>query len=277
MKLATEFDREIEVASRLAREAGDVILRIYQTDFVVQFKDKEGPVTEADRQASELIVGQLRREFPNDLVVSEEEPIDPNVTIPSRVWYVDPLDGTHEFIARNGEFAVMIGLAIDGRACAGVVYQPTTKQLCAGIAGQQAWLEENRERIALRVSDETDSSHLRLVVSRSHRHELLDEMRARLGITQELQLGSVGLKVRLLATRQADVYIDPSTFTHSWDSCAPEAIVHGAGGRMTDVAGAPLRYSPRELRNRRGLVATNGRCHEFVITGIAPIVAQSGL
>lgn len=257
MKCATEFDREIEVASRLAREAGDVILQIYQTDFVVQFKDKEGPVTEADRRASELIVTQLRR----------------NVTIPSRVWYVDPLDGTHEFIARNGEFAVMIGLAIDGRACAGVVYQPTAKQLCAGIARQQAWLEEDRERIALRVSDETDSSRLRLVVSRSHRHELLDEMRARLGITQELQLGSVGLKVRLLASRQADVYIDPSSFTHSWDSCAPEAILHGAGGRMTDLAGAPLRYSPRDLRNRRGLVATNGLCHEFVITAIAPIVA----
>ena len=277
MKFPMEFDREIEVASRLAREAGNVILQIYQTDFVVQFKDKEGPVTEADRRASELIVTQLRRKFPNDLVVSEEEPIDPNVTIPSRVWYVDPLDGTHEFIAGNGEFAVMIGLAIDGRACAGVVYQPTTKQLCAGIARQQAWLEENRERIALRVSDETDSSRLRLVVSRSHRHRLLDEMRARLGITQELQLGSVGLKVRLLATRQADVYIDPSSFTHSWDSCAPEAILHGAGGRLTDVAGAPLRYSPRDLRNTRGLVATNGLCHEYVITGIAPIVAQAGL
>jgi 3'(2'), 5'-bisphosphate nucleotidase len=274
MKSATEFDREVVVASRLAREAGDVILRIYQTDFVVRFKDKEGPVTEADRQASELIVAQLRREFPNDLVVSEEEPIDPNGAIRSRVWYVDPLDGTHEFIARNGEFAVMIGLAIDGRACTGVVYQPTTKQLWAGIAGQQAWLEENRERMAIRVSDETDSARLRLVVSRSHRHPLLDEMRARLGITQELKMGSVGLKVGVLAIRQADVYIDPSSFTHAWDSCAPEAILHGAGGRLTDVTGAPLRYSPRELRNKRGLVATNRLCHEYVIGGIAPLVAQ---
>jgi 3'(2'), 5'-bisphosphate nucleotidase len=275
-EVSNEFDREIVVASRLAREAGDVILQIYHTDFVVQFKDKEGPVTEADRRASELIVAQLRREFPNDLVVSEEEPMDPNVVIPRRVWYVDPLDGTHEFIAKNGEFAVMIGLAIDGRACAGVVYQPTTKQLWAGIAGQQAWLEENRERMAIRVSDETDSARLRLVVSRSHRHPLLDEMRACLGIMRELRMGSVGLKVGVLAIRQADVYIDPSSVTHAWDSCAPEAILHGAGGRLTDVTGASLRYSPRELRNKRGLVATNGLCHEFVITGIAPIVARAG-
>jgi 3'(2'), 5'-bisphosphate nucleotidase len=274
MKSATEFDREIVVASRLAREAGDVILQIYQTNFVVQFKDKEGPVTEADRRASELIVEQLRREFPNDLVISEEEPIEPNVVIPRRIWYVDPLDGTHEFIERNGEFAVMIGLAMDGRACAGVVYQPTTKQLCAGIAGEEAWLEDDCERVAIRVSGEASPGRLRLVVSRSHRHRLLDEMRGRLGITQELQMGSVGLKVGLLATKQADVYIDPSSFTHSWDSCAPEAIIHGAGGRLTDVTGAPLRYSPRELQNRRGLVATNGRCHDDVISGIAPIVAQ---
>lgn len=277
MKFDTEFGREIVVASRLAREAGAVILKIYETDFVVDFKDKGGPVTEADRLASELILTRLRREFPDDLVVSEEEPIGLDVQVPSRVWYVDPLDGTHEFVARNGEFAVMIGLAIYGLACAGVVYQPTTEQLCAGIAQQQTWLEETRERIPLRVSDETDPARLRLVASRSHRHQLLDDMRDRLGIAHELQLGSVGLKVRLLATRQADVYIDPSSVTSAWDSCAPEAILRGAGGRLTDVAGAPLRYSPRDLQNRRGLVATNGVCHEYVITTITPIVAQAGI
>jgi 3'(2'), 5'-bisphosphate nucleotidase len=234
-------------------------------------------VTEADRCASELIVAGLRQEFPDDMVVSEEEPIGLDLQVPRRVWYVDPLDGTREFSARNGEFAVMIGLAIDGRACAGVVYQPTTGKLCGGIARQQAWLEKNRERMPVTVSVEMDPARLRLVVSRSHRHPLLDEMGARLGITHELQLGSVGLKVGLLVTRQADVYIDPSSMTRSWDSCAPEAILHGAGGRLTDLAGAPLRYSPRDLRNRRGLVATNGACHQYVITAIAPIVTEAGL
>lgn len=274
MKFSTEFDREVLVASRLARDAGDVILPIYHTDFTVQSKGQDGPVTEADRQASELIVAELRREFPNDLVVSEEEPVDPTAAVHDRVWYVDPLDGTHEFIARNGEFAVMIGLAIDGTARAGVVYQPTTKQLYAGIAGQQAWLEDQAGRRPVMVSAETDPRRLRLVVSRSHRHRLLDEMRSCLEIPHELQMGSVGLKVGSLVTRQADVYIDPSSVTNAWDSCAPEAILHGAGGRMTDIAGEPLHYSPLELRNIRGLVATNGRCHDYVINQIRRVIGR---
>ena len=272
MKSSTEFNREVLVASRLARDAGDLILQIYHTDFAVQSKGQDGPVTEADRRASELIVAELRRQFPNDLVVSEEEPIDPAVAMHDRVWYVDPLDGTHEFIARNGEFAVMIGLAIDGTARAGVVYQPTTKQLYAGIAGRQAWLEGKAGRTPVMVSAETDPRRLRLVVSRSHRHRLLDEIRACLDITDELQMGSVGLKIGSLVTRHADIYIDPSSVTNLWDSCAPEAILHGAGGRLTDVDGAPLHYSPLHLRNTRGLVATNGRCHDYVIQQLRRVV-----
>lgn len=119
MNGATEFAREIEVASRLAREAGDAILKIYATDFAVHYKAKRDPVTEADRLASCVIVNGLRRKFPEDLVISEEEPIDPLVSFPDRVWFVDPLDGTREFIKRNGEFAVMIGLAVEGCAHVG--------------------------------------------------------------------------------------------------------------------------------------------------------------
>lgn len=116
MSVSSELGREREAAVHLAQEAGEVILRIYATDFSVDYKAKSDPVTEADRLASRVIVEGLRREFPKDLVVSEEEPIAALASVPLRVWYVDPLDGTHEFIKRNGEFAVMIGLAVDGRA-----------------------------------------------------------------------------------------------------------------------------------------------------------------
>lgn len=115
MSVSSEFTRESEVAAHLARQAGDVIMRIYATDFSVGYKAKNDPVTEADQLASRVIVEGLQHEFPDDMVVSEEEPIPAMSSAPDRVWYVDPLDGTHEFIKRNGEFAVMIGLAIDGR------------------------------------------------------------------------------------------------------------------------------------------------------------------
>jgi 3'(2'), 5'-bisphosphate nucleotidase len=274
MKVATEFGREIEVASRLAREAGDGILKIYATDFAVQYKAKRDPVTEADRLASRVIVHGLRREFPEDMVVSEEEPIDPLRSFPGRVWYVDPVDGTREFIKRNGEFSVMIGLAVEGSARLGVVFRPVTAELFAGVVEQEAWLEKAGVKTPLRVSGETRPAHLRLVTSRSHRHRLVDEMRRRLAISEECRIGSVGIKVGLLGTQQADIYLEPSGMTKAWDSCAPEAILRAAGGRMTDLLGTPLRYSQRDVQNRQGLVATNGACHDTVISAIASMIRE---
>jgi 3'(2'), 5'-bisphosphate nucleotidase len=274
MSMMPEFGRESEVASHLAKEAGDVILGIYATDFSVDYKAKNDPVTEADRGASRVIVEGLRREFPDDLVVSEEEPIAALALAPDRVWYVDPLDGTHEFIKRNGEFAVMIGLAVDGRPRVGVVFRPVTAELFLGIVGQGAWLEANEGRRPLRVSGEIDPSRLRLVASRSHRDHRVDEVRQRLGIREESRIGSVGIKVGLLVTRQAEVYVEPSTMTKAWDSCAPEAILHAGGGRMTDLEGAPLRYIPSDVRNWKGLVATNGACHDRVISECASIIRE---
>jgi 3'(2'), 5'-bisphosphate nucleotidase len=275
MSVSSEFVRESEVAAHLAKEAGDVILRIYATDFSVDYKAKNDPVTEADRLASRVIVEGLRREFPDDMVVSEEEPIAALASASDRVWYVDPLDGTHEFIKRNGEFAVMIGLAVDGRPRVGVVFRPVTAELFVGIVREGAWLGTNEDKIPLRVSSEIDPSRLRLVASRSHRDQRVDDVRRRLGISEESRIGSVGIKVGLLVTRQADIYLEPSSMTKAWDSCAPEAILHAGGGRMTDLEGAPLRYVPSEVRNWKGIVATNGVCHDQVISEIAYVVRES--
>jgi len=275
MSPMTEFGRESEVASHLAQEAGDVIMRIYATEFSVDYKAKNDPVTEADRLASRVIVEGLQREFPDDLVVSEEEPIAASASAPDRVWYVDPLDGTHEFIKRNGEFAVMIGLAVAGQPRVGVVFRPVTAELFRGIVGQGAWLDAKGTTCPLRVSSGTDLSQWRLVASRSHRDHRVDDVRRRLGISEESRIGSVGIKVGLLVARQADVYLEPSSMTKAWDSCAPEAILHAGGGRMTDLEGAPLRYLPSDVRNWKGLVATNGACHDRVISECASVIRES--
>ena len=270
------FSRELEVLSGLARQAGDIILEIYGQDFAVASKGAAGPVTEADLRASEHIVGGLRRAFPGDTVVSEE---GSSSTGPAegRVWYVDPLDGTKEFVSKNGEFSVIIGLSVDGASSAGIVYKPVGQVLFSGIADKQAWIENDGHRTKLRVSGEDRLQHLRLVVSRSHRHPLTAEMRNRIGLTSERQCGSVGLKIGLLATRDADVYLHPSGFTNAWDTCGAEAVLRGAGGRLTDLEGRPLVYGGQDLRNRRGLVATNGVCHEAVVAAIAPVVREAKL
>ncbi|TNF62653.1 MAG: hypothetical protein EP303_03665, partial [Deltaproteobacteria bacterium] len=147
--------------------------------------------------------------------------------------YVDPVDGTKEFIAKNGEFSVMLGLAIDGVATVGVVYQPETDKLYAGVVGGGAYLEERGERSELKVSDVADPSQLKLVVSRSHRNRAVAEVVARLGITQETTSGSVGLKAGLIAEQKADLYVHISDRSSRWDACGPEAILKAAGGRLT--------------------------------------------
>ena len=267
----TGWQHEIEIASRLAREAGVAIMEVYATNFSVAFKGRNDPVTEADKRANELIVEGLRSAFPKDSIVAEETSDRSGALNQGRVWYIDPLDGTRDFVKRNDEFCVMIGLAVDGHARLGLVYGPVEGVLFVGITDQAAWRESNGARTPLSVSKIAAPEELRLVVSRSHYSALIDKFRAHTGITHELRCGSVGLKVAMIAERKADVYIETSSLSSAWDACGPEAILRGAGGRFTDMAGNAMVYGGPELRNRKGLVATNGACHELVIEALSVI------
>ena len=273
----TIYQEEIHVASRLAREAGAIIMQIYATEFAVAFKGRNDPVTEADKRANELIVDGLSRAFPKDSIVAEETEDQSGALNHGRVWYIDPLDGTRDFVAKNGEFCVMIGLAVDGLARLGLVYGPVEQVLFAGVTDQFAWKETGSSRIPLSVSNVSRLEELRLVVSRSHPSSLIDDFRHRTGITRELRCGSVGLKVGLIASNQADVYIEPSRLSSAWDACGPEAIVRGAGGRFTDMAGQAMIYGGNDLRNQKGLVATNAACHELVLASLRPLVHDATL
>ena len=128
------LDRELIEAVRLAREAGKILLEVYATEFGVEMKGAADPVTEADRRANAYITAKLRESFPDDAVIAEES-ANTALAGRGRCWFVDPLDGTKEFISRNGEFSVMIGLVVDGEAQLGVVYQPTEDKLYRGVVG----------------------------------------------------------------------------------------------------------------------------------------------
>ena len=271
------FDRELVEAVRLAREAGELLTAIYATDFDVEYKDGSDPVTEADRQANELIVARLRESFPKDGIVAEETEDQSDALARGRCWYVDPLDGTKEFVAKNGEFSVMIGLAVEGRAVLGVVYQPIGDRLYRGVVGDSAFVEEGNTTRTLAVTDSADPSALRLVVSRSHRSEHTDTFVERLAITEERKSGSVGLKVGLIASRQADVYVHLSAHSSAWDACAPDAILRAAGGRFTDLDGAPFLYGGDDLKNRRGILACNAAAYDKVLPVARAVAGDAGL
>jgi 3'(2'), 5'-bisphosphate nucleotidase len=275
------YGPELEVALRLAREAGATILEYYDVPLHVERKvDAENftePVTEADRAANELIVSGLRREFPDDGILAEESTDTARRLGKRRVWMIDPLDGTNGFIARDGDFAVQIGLAVEGTGVLGVVYQPLPGVLYWATEDAGAWIERRgftRERAS--VSETTELRQMRLAASRSHRSPRLDKVVRALGINEEVQRGSVGVKVGLIIERQCDLYVHLSPRTKQWDTCAPEVILREAGGRFTDLFGAPLRYNAPEVQNRNGIVASNGAAHGRVIEKLAPLLKEFG-
>jgi 3'(2'), 5'-bisphosphate nucleotidase len=256
---------EIAEAARIARRAGAILMDVYGTDFSVTYKAKADPVTEADTRANAYIVAELQKSFPGDGIVAEESPDQSDALAGGRCWYVDPVDGTKEFVARNGEFAVMLGLAVDGAATLGVVYQPVTDKLYAGVVGEGATLEQHGRARKLRVSEVDDPEKLRLVVSRSHRNRAVARVVSRLGIAEERQNGSVGLKAGLIAEREADLYLHISDKSSLWDACGPEAVLRAAGGRFTDIAGSPFHYGGTDMRNRSGILACNAAAFEAVL------------
>ncbi len=279
---ANGYMRELEVAINLAREAGAAILDYYDRPVRVERKmDVDEvhfePVTAADRAANELIVEGLRRAFPEDGVLAEESVDTDRRLEKNRVWMIDPMDGTTGFIARDGDFAVQIGLAVEGRSRLGVVFQPLSDLLYWAVEGSGAWVHRHGfEPERVRVSGTSDVAKMRLAASRTHRSPRLDRVVKKLRIKDEVRRGSVGIKIGLIIEQQCDLYIHLSPRTKQWDTCAPEIILTEAGGRITDLFGAPLRYNVPDVQNHNGLVATNGAAHHLVIEALAPLLREWG-
>lgn len=274
------YDQEMQLALKLAREAGDVIMSFYDGPLQIEQKhdaDDREPVTQADKIANDLIVQAITREFPDDGILAEES-IDTDRRLGKRrVWMVDPLDGTTGFIDGNGDFAVQIGLAEDGECVLGVVYQPMSAVLYRAVRDGGAWVEKPQvePRRAI-VSEHTDLHAMTLAASRSHRSKRMDRVVRRLGVRKEVQRGSVGIKVGLIVEQQCDLYVHLSPRTKQWDTCAPEVILREAGGEITDLFGGPLRYNVSDVQNRNGLVATNGVAHGEVIKLMKPLLMEFG-
>lgn len=275
------LQRELRVAVQTAREAGARVMDFYNSSVVAEEKlgvdNYSEPVTEADRAASRLIVGALKSEFPDDAVLSEEETDDPARLEAKRVWMIDPIDGTRGFINRDGDFAVQIGLTSAASSILGVVYEPLSKRLFWAAKDQGAWLEiPEKAPERLFVSDKTDFKTMILAASRSHRNPKLDRIIESFDFAREIKRGSVGVKIGLLATRMADIYIHLSSRTKYWDTCAPNVILEEAGGTMTDLFGEKILYNMPDVQNHNGIVSSNKATHGQIIKNLKPLLREFG-
>jgi 3'(2'), 5'-bisphosphate nucleotidase len=282
------YARELATAVELARKSGAAALSFYGGPLRIEHKGAPGdelgePVTQADKAVNEMIVRGLAAVFPDDGILAEESVDTERRLGRERVWMVDPLDGTKGFIAGTGDFAVQIGLAVGGRSVLGVVYAPATDVLYYAAEEHGAWVERPvpdaagevlRERLS--VTGETQLGRMRLAESRSHRGPRMDTVVRALGVRAEVRRHSVGIKVGLLVERQCDLYLHLSGRTKQWDTCAPEAVLTFAGGRVTDLWGEPLSYNTPDVWNRNGLVCSNGAAHDEVIQRLHPLLEEFG-
>lgn len=257
-------DQQLEAVIRIAEAAGAEILRVYNQEAAidVSLKDDNSPLTEADRRAHNLIVEQLLTVSPTLPILSEESDAIEAATRRSwqRYWLVDPLDGTKEFIKRNGEFTVNIALIDSGQAVLGVVHVPVSGITYSGRLGVGAWKREAGTTCEICTEDvgamdnaDTDSVSrnsrpINVVASRSHRGELLDRLidtiESRLGAAQVVSMGS-SLKICLLAEGKADIYPRLAP-TCEWDTAAAHAVLSAAGGEIYDTQFRPLRYNQKD-------------------------------
>jgi 3'(2'), 5'-bisphosphate nucleotidase len=235
----------IEPLVELCTKAGRAILEVYATDFEVQEKHDTSPITLADMASHEIIAAGLLQLTPEIPVISEEAGL-PEFAVRGawrRYWLIDPLDGTKEFVGRNGEFTVNVALIDDGRPVLGVVLVPVTGITyvgCEGLGAQRREADGTSSTINVAPSSE---SPVRVVGSRSHRGTSLDAWLANLGNFSLQPMGS-SLKFCCVAEGSADVYprLGP---TSEWDTAAAQAVVEQAGGRVVTLDGRPLSYGSK--------------------------------
>jgi len=246
---------DVTCITDIAREAGAAILEIYRRDFAVEAKDDRSPLTEADRAAHTTICRRLAERYPNIPLLSEEGEAVDFATRHNwpRFWLVDPLDGTKEFIKRNGEFTVNIALVEGGSPALGVIYAPALDRLYWGEMGSGAWVQVGcapAQRLHPRAAPPAEG--LTVVKSRSHPSAELEAYLATLPVAAAIEVGS-SLKLCAVAEGRADLYARFGP-TMEWDTAAGQAIVEAAGGRVVDPAGTPLRYNKPDLHNGHFIV-----------------------
>ncbi len=236
-------DELLNAVESIARKAGHVILEIYDQEFSVREKEDKSPLTEADASAQAIISKELSSLTPGLPILSEEAIGDfsgPDVN--SRYWLVDPLDGTKEFIKRNGEFTVNIALIESGRPVLGVVYAPVLDIMYLAASALGAFKSsKSGPRTQIRVSRHTAGTPWRVVGSRSHSGDSLLTFLQRLGPHELVPMGS-SLKLCLVAEGRADLYprLGPTSL---WDTAAAQCIVVESGGGVIQLTGEPLSYS----------------------------------
>lgn len=251
------WEKELEIAKKISVEAGLEIMKIYgQVELEVEYKADHSPLTAADKASNAIIVKGLRENFPQYAILSEEEKDNRGRLENDYCFVVDPLDGTKEFLKRNGQFTVNIALAYRHRAVMGVICVPATGELFYAAEGVGAFRQAADGSVAqLHVSAQTEIPELRVVMSSSHGCEEMDRLLEKYKLTHFVKVGS-SLKGCMIAMGEADIYFRYNP-TMEWDTAAMQCIVEQAGGIFRQMDDSPMLYNREDSLNAKGFYAIN--------------------
>ncbi len=257
---------ETKLAIDAITEAGNAVMKFYENEFVTKLKNDSEPVTDADISSNEIIQRILS---PSGHLVLSEESIDDKKRLErERVWIVDPLDGTTDFVNRTGEFTIMVSLVENHKPILGVILSPSSKELYVSQKDQGAYHLNEGRWIKIRCNDVADLKKCRAVGSRFHLSQQEKQILEKSGIQKFTQRGS-SLKVIDICLGKAELYMTTTDKMKQWDTCASHSLITEAGGKMTDVYGKELSYNDNSLRHENGLVVTNGKIHNDVLKILA--------
>lgn len=249
-----------------AEKAGEAALFYYHGDYDIIDKGNNDPVTRADHASNEVLVDGLKKEFPSYGILSEETEDDGSRLNKDRVWIVDPLDGTKDFIDKTGDFSVMVGLVEEGRPILGVVYKPAGGVVYYAAKDRGAFKKEREGGpVRVQVSGRDRFRDMILLTSRFHTSTTAIQAARDLGITDTKTRGSAGLKLSSIAEGEADMNINPSNKTWEWDVAAADVILREAGGKLTDVYENEMNYNKKDPKNHYGYIGSNGWRHLEII------------
>ena len=252
MKLS-DLSEVLEIVKNVTLEAGRLIIGIYSKDFSVDYKADQSPITEADQKSNALIVQTLSSKYPECAILAEESQDNPERLKNQWCFIIDPLDGTKEFVKKNGEFTVNVALAFCGKPVLGVIGIPVTGELYYAAKGLGAFYEKNGQVQKISVSAKTDD--IRMVASRSHRSDKLQALIEKNGIQNITSVGSA-IKGCLIARGDAEVYYRFG-LTMEWDTAAMQCIVEEAGGVFRQMDDSEMTYNRVNSLNEKGFYVIN--------------------
>ena len=257
------FSQNFNIALNAAIEAGKEVIKIYKTDFNTQKKDDDSPITNADIKSNMIIKDILSKT--GICILSEEEKDNKKRIHQDRIWIIDPLDGTTDFIKKTGEFTIMIGLVEKKKSVMGIIYWPANDTLFAAQKGMGSWIYCKETWKEIRVSNISKLSECSVVGSRYHISQKEKDLLKKLNLTKFTSIGS-SLKVGKISSGEAEVYLTTTDKMKEWDTCASYCIISEAGGKMTDMLGNNLSYNNPSVNHKNGILVTNGLVHDQIVS-----------